>query len=56
MPEDSVNLWAWMTMSSVEPLFGIAKSRTLDETDVWSLSPFFLHKNLFTKYLAYFEK
>lgn len=56
MPEDSVSLWSWITVSHVEPLFRIASVKTVDEADVWSLSPFFMHKNLFTKYLAYMEK
>ena len=53
MPEDSVNLWSWCTFSFVEPIFGVANQRTLDEPDVWALSPFFTHKNLFNKYLEY---
>ena len=53
MPEDNVTLWTWMTFSFVEPIFGVANKRTLNETDVWSLSPYFTHKNLFLKYLDY---
>ncbi|KAI0789892.1 P-loop containing nucleoside triphosphate hydrolase protein [Abortiporus biennis] len=53
MPEDNVNLWSWSTFSFVEPIFGIAKQRTLNESDVWSLSPYFTHKNLFNKYIEY---
>ncbi|KAI0687745.1 P-loop containing nucleoside triphosphate hydrolase protein [Cytidiella melzeri] len=56
MPEDNLNLWSWMTVSYVSPIFKVAMSRTLDEPDVWSLSPFFAHKNLFTKYLGYCQK
>lgn len=56
MPEDSVNLWTWSTFSFVEPIFKVATSRTLNEEDVWSLSPYFKHKNLFTKYLKYKEE
>lgn len=56
MPEDSVNMWSWMTFAFVEPLFGISSKRTVDETDVWTLSPFFMHKNLFTKYLDYMDR
>ncbi|KIJ66220.1 hypothetical protein HYDPIDRAFT_26589 [Hydnomerulius pinastri MD-312] len=52
-PEDDANLWSWCTVSFVEPLLDLAWKRTLNETDVWSLSPFFQHKNLFTKYLKY---
>ena len=53
MPEDSVNMWSWMTFSFVEPIFTVSNHRTLNEPDVWSLSPFFLHRNLFLKYLEY---
>ncbi|TFY64349.1 hypothetical protein EVJ58_g2686 [Rhodofomes roseus] len=56
MPEDSVTLWSWSTFSFVEPLFKVASAHTLNETDVWSLSPYFKHKNLFTKYLKYQEE
>ncbi|EPQ60440.1 pleiotropic drug resistance ABC transporter [Gloeophyllum trabeum ATCC 11539] len=52
-PEDSVTLWSWCTYSFVEPLFGVAMRHTLDEADVWRLSPYFQHKNMFEKYIAY---
>ncbi|THH32259.1 hypothetical protein EUX98_g1936 [Antrodiella citrinella] len=56
MPEDSVNLWSWCTFSFVEPIFSVAKERTINEPDVWSLSPYFTHKNLFNKYLEYCQR
>jgi hypothetical protein len=31
----------------------LAVSRTLNEEDVWSISPYFAHKNLFHKQLNY---
>jgi len=31
----------------------LATRRTLGETDVWSLSPYFRHRNLFNKRLEY---
>ncbi|EEB87794.1 hypothetical protein MPER_14713, partial [Moniliophthora perniciosa FA553] len=52
-PEDGVNLWSWSTFSFVEPIFAIATKRTLNDSDVWRLSPFFGHKNLFNKCLEY---
>ncbi|KIL71527.1 hypothetical protein M378DRAFT_182928 [Amanita muscaria Koide BX008] len=52
-PEDDVTLWSWCTHSFIEPIFVIANTRTLDETDVWSLSPFFQHKIIFSKLLDY---
>ncbi|KAI0749685.1 P-loop containing nucleoside triphosphate hydrolase protein [Daedaleopsis nitida] len=53
MPEDSVDLWSWSTFSFVEPLFKVSNARTVNDTDVWKLSPYFTHKNLFRKYLQY---
>jgi hypothetical protein len=55
-PEDRVNLWQWSTFSFVKPIMDVAMKKTLDESDVWSLSPFFLHKNLFNAYLKYKNK
>ncbi|KAE9409119.1 P-loop containing nucleoside triphosphate hydrolase protein [Gymnopus androsaceus JB14] len=52
-PEDNVTLWSWLTFTFVEPLFAVANKGTLNDTDVWSLSPYFKHKNLFNKYLEY---
>ena len=53
MPEDSVDLWSWSTFSFVEPLFKVSNARTVNDSDVWTLSPFFTHKNIFRKYLHY---
>ncbi|KAJ7597443.1 pleiotropic drug resistance ABC transporter [Mycena floridula] len=50
-PEDDVTLWSWSTFSFIEPIFGV--QGRLNDTDVWSLSPLFLHKNLFNKRLEY---
>ncbi|PCH42091.1 pleiotropic drug resistance ABC transporter [Wolfiporia cocos MD-104 SS10] len=55
MPEDNATLWSWSTFSFIEPIFGVASKGTLNETDVWNLSPYFTHKNLFNKYLKYRE-
>ncbi|KAJ7631233.1 P-loop containing nucleoside triphosphate hydrolase protein [Roridomyces roridus] len=52
-PEDNVTMWEWATFSFVEPLFDLANKGTLQDTDVWSLSPYFKHKNLFNKFLKY---
>jgi hypothetical protein len=52
-PEDGVTLWSWCTFSFVEPIIRLATARTLNDGDVWSLSPFFLHSNIFKKYLEY---
>jgi len=52
-PEDNVNLWEWNTFTFVEPIIRLASKRRLGELDVWSLSPFFSHKNIFTKCLEW---
>jgi len=54
-PEDAASLWQWMSFSYVEPIFKSAGDHTLDEVDVWTLSPFFKHKNIFHKCLQYLE-
>ncbi|KAJ7161288.1 P-loop containing nucleoside triphosphate hydrolase protein [Mycena crocata] len=53
MPEDNVTMWEWATFSFVEPIFHLANKGTLNDGDVWSLSPYFKHKNLFNKCLEY---
>ncbi|KAF7347593.1 P-loop containing nucleoside triphosphate hydrolase protein [Mycena venus] len=53
MPEDKVTLWQWSTFSFVEPIFTLANKGTLNDEDVWTLSPYFKHKNLFNKCLEY---
>ncbi|KAG6813216.1 hypothetical protein H0H92_013103 [Tricholoma furcatifolium] len=52
-PEDDPSLWSWCNFSFVEPIFDLAMMRTLNESDVWTLSPYFLHKNIFGKCLEY---
>ncbi|KAF8808123.1 pleiotropic drug resistance ABC transporter [Phlegmacium glaucopus] len=52
-PEDDVTLWSWSTFTFVQPILDLAMRKTLNDTDVWSLSPFFRHKNLFNKCLEY---
>ncbi|TFL03667.1 P-loop containing nucleoside triphosphate hydrolase protein [Pterulicium gracile] len=52
-PEDDVTLWEWCTFQFVEPIFKLASKRTLHDTDVWLLSPYLRHRNLFQKYLKY---
>ncbi|KAF4606377.1 hypothetical protein EYR38_000430 [Pleurotus pulmonarius] len=52
-PEDNVSLWSWSTFSFAQPILNLAMKRTLNETDVWSLSPFLKHKNIFEKFLEY---
>src|ERR1700728_102483 len=52
-PEDDATLWSWCTFSFVEPILRLASTRMLNDTDIWGLSPFFLHRNIFRTYLEY---
>ncbi|PFH52248.1 hypothetical protein AMATHDRAFT_2254 [Amanita thiersii Skay4041] len=52
-PEDDVTLWSWSTFSFLGPIFKVASIRTVNESDVWNLSPFFQHKIIFSKLLDY---
>ncbi|KAG8874447.1 hypothetical protein FRB98_008435 [Tulasnella sp. 332] len=51
-PEDKVTLSNWFTFSWVQPIMDLAGTQTLDDENVWQLSPYFKHRNLFTKYLS----
>ncbi|KAF9015690.1 P-loop containing nucleoside triphosphate hydrolase protein [Cyathus striatus] len=52
-PEDDITLWSWSSFKFVEPILFLATKRTLNEEDVWSLSPFFSHSTIFGKHLEY---
>ncbi|KAJ7103247.1 P-loop containing nucleoside triphosphate hydrolase protein [Mycena belliarum] len=52
-PEDNVTMWEWATFTFVEPIFHLADKGTLNDNDVWALSPYFKHRNLFNKCLEY---
>ncbi|KAG8820432.1 hypothetical protein FRC19_008875 [Serendipita sp. 401] len=51
-PEDSANFWQWATITFPSLYYPVSMVRRLEHTDVWKLSPRFLHANLFRKYLA----
>ena len=51
MPGNSADLWSWF--SFVEPLFKVSNAGRVNDEDVWTLSPFFTHRNLLRKYLQY---
>lgn len=55
-PEDAATFWDWSTFSFVSALFPLSAQRTLNATDVWALSPYFLHANLFNKYIRYTQE
>ncbi|CAE6461261.1 unnamed protein product [Rhizoctonia solani] len=60
-PEDGASLWGWLTFSFMGPLFALANERSvrssengkfsLNDEDVWALSPTFAHRNVFRRYL-----
>ncbi|KAL0058578.1 hypothetical protein AAF712_014741 [Marasmius tenuissimus] len=49
-PEDYTTVWGWATFSWVYPLVRRGRSATLNETDVWNLSPTFQSRPLFIKF------
>ncbi|KAG8964419.1 hypothetical protein FRC00_002452 [Tulasnella sp. 408] len=55
-PEDAVSLSNWFTFSFMNPLFKVAGVKTLNPEDVWQLSPYFKHRNLFSKYISTSQK
>lgn len=50
-PEDSVSFWTWVTFSFPSLYYPVSSQRRLNAEDVWKLSPWFLHRNIFNKYL-----
>ncbi|KAJ1310996.1 hypothetical protein OPQ81_009504 [Rhizoctonia solani] len=65
-PEDGVSLWGWLTFSFMGPLFALADERSvrssesgkfsLNDEDIWSLSPTFAHRNVFRRCLREMEE
>ncbi|KDQ16440.1 hypothetical protein BOTBODRAFT_186494, partial [Botryobasidium botryosum FD-172 SS1] len=49
-PEDYATLWSWTTFSWVEPLIARGVKTTLNEDDVWELSPTLRSKLVFAKF------
>ena len=45
-PEDNLTLWQFMTVSWMNPLIALGKSRQLNDNDVWSLGYEFHHRKL----------
>ncbi|KAF8996876.1 hypothetical protein BDQ17DRAFT_1391964 [Cyathus striatus] len=50
--EDYSSLWAWITFSWVKVLVDRGRSATLNDGDVWNLSPTLQSKPVFTKFTA----
>ncbi|KAF7338909.1 hypothetical protein MSAN_02214200 [Mycena sanguinolenta] len=49
-PEDYTTLWGWLTFNWVKPLLKRGRNATLDEKDVWALSPTFQSRPIFIKF------
>ena len=45
-PEDNLTLWQFMTVSWMDPLINLGKTRQLNDDDVWSLGYEFHHRKL----------
>lgn len=50
-PEDGTTLLSWILVDWMNPLLTLARARTLDDTDVWQLSPYFQHSIIYPAYL-----
>lgn len=46
-PEDNLSLWHWMTVAWMNPLIQTARSKRLDDEDIWLLPYQFQHERLF---------
>ncbi|KAF9039893.1 multidrug resistance-associated ABC transporter [Panaeolus papilionaceus] len=49
-PEDYTTLWGWISFSWLYPLILRGRKTTLNESDVWKLSPIMQSRALFTKF------
>ncbi|KAF7297249.1 hypothetical protein MIND_00958000 [Mycena indigotica] len=51
-PEDYTSLWGWVTFTWVYPLVQRGRNTTLNEDDVWGLSPSISSRPIFIKFSA----
>ncbi|EDR03156.1 multidrug resistance-associated ABC transporter [Laccaria bicolor S238N-H82] len=51
-PEDYTSLWGWVTFFWVKPLVDLGRDNTLNESDVWNLSPTMQSRPIFVKFSA----
>ncbi|KAF8150500.1 multidrug resistance-associated ABC transporter [Mycena galopus ATCC 62051] len=51
-PEDYTVLWGWVTFTWVYPLVKQGRNTTLNEKDVWDLSPTIQSRNIFNKFVS----
>lgn len=50
-PEDGTTLLSWLLVDWMNPLLISARQKTLDDIDVWQLSPYFQHSIIYPAYL-----
>ncbi|KAJ6497501.1 hypothetical protein C8R45DRAFT_898828 [Mycena sanguinolenta] len=55
-PEDYTMLWGWVTFTWVYPLVKRGRDTTLNEKDVWDLSPTIQSRNIFIKFVTLPQK
>jgi hypothetical protein len=51
-PEDYTSLWGWISFAWVTPLVASGTTATLNEQDIWALSPTLQSKAIFGKFAA----
>ncbi|EDR01376.1 ABC transporter [Laccaria bicolor S238N-H82] len=51
-PEDYTSLWGWVTFFWVRPLVNLGRDNTLNESDVWNLSPTMQSHPIFVTFSA----
>ncbi|KAF8060200.1 multidrug resistance-associated ABC transporter [Lyophyllum atratum] len=51
-PEDYTSLWGWVTFNWVYPLVQRGRNTTLNEKDIWSLSPTMQSRAIFIKFVT----
>lgn len=49
-PEDGTTLLSWLLVDWMNPLLSLAKQRTLQDEDIWQLSPYFQHAIIYPVY------
>ncbi|KIM37758.1 hypothetical protein M413DRAFT_448273 [Hebeloma cylindrosporum] len=54
-PEDYTSLWGWITFSWIHPLVELGTHTTLDEKDVWNLSPTMQSRPIFVKFSSIYR-
>ncbi|KAF9259088.1 hypothetical protein L218DRAFT_875612 [Marasmius fiardii PR-910] len=51
-PEDYITLWGWISFSWIYPIVTLGNSTTLEESDVWNLSPMLHSRVLFQRFVT----